>query len=158
MTPNFILLEARIRKELHQLEKLQDELNTLTKLKEQKLKSIKLRAYASILHDFYSGIEKIFISIAREVDQMVPKSEGWHRELLEQMMLDVPSRRPAVINSHLAERLQQYLGFRHRFRNLYGYELEWARMELLVLDLAPTFREFRGSLESFLDLLPEIQE
>ncbi len=57
MTPNLILLEACVRKELQQLEKLQ---------------------------------EKIFTSIAREVDQVVPKSEGWHRELLEQMMLDIP--------------------------------------------------------------------
>ncbi len=157
MTPNLILLEARIRKELQQLEKLQDELKTLTKLKEQNLKSIKLRAYASILHDYYSGIEKIFISIAREVDQVVPKSEGWHRDLLEQMMLDIPSKRPAVINSHLAEQLQQYLAFRHRFRNFYGYELEWAGMEPLVNELVPTFKEFKDNLESFLDLLPEMQ-
>lgn len=158
MTPNLILLEARIRKELDKLEKLQDELTTLAKLKEQKLKSVKIRAYASILHDFYSGIEKIFISIAREVDQVVPKSLGWHRDLLEQMTLDIPSKRPAVINGHLLRELQQYLGFRHRFRNLYGYELEWARMEPLVKDLVPIFSEFKNNLETFLDLLPEIQE
>ena len=72
-------------------------------------------------------------------------------------MLDIPSKRPAVINSHLLEQLQQYLGFRHRFRNLYGFELEWARMEILVDELVPTFKEFKDNLESFLDLLPEMQ-
>ncbi len=156
MTPNLILLEARTKKELFQLEKLQDELKLLNKFNEQKLRSIRLRAYASILHDFYSGIEKIFINIAREVDQVVPKTEAWHRELLEQMMLDIPSKRPAVIDGDLAVQLQQYLSFRHRFRNLYGYELEWARMEHLVKNLESTLKDLRNTLDNFLELLQKI--
>ncbi len=132
MTPNLILLEVRVRKELLNLEKLVVELKTITRMRELKVDSVRVRACASILHDFYSGIEKIFINIAREIDQAVPKGEGWHRQLLEQMILDIPVKRPAVIDAELAAQLQQYLSFRHRFRNLYGYELEWGKMEDLI--------------------------
>lgn len=156
MTPNLILLEARLRKELSQLEKLESELKLISKINQDKIESIKLRAYASVLHDFYSGIEKMFINIAREIDHVVPKSEGWHRQLLEQMMLDVPSKRPAVIDAELFTQLQQYLSFRHRFRNLYGYELEWAKMGELVQNMGAVFKRLKNSIEDFLDSLPDI--
>lgn len=151
MKPNLILLEARIKKELLQLYRLEDELKVLVRTREPKLESFKLRAYASILHDFYSGIEKILISIAREIDNTVPRSEGWHRQLLEQMTLELPSRRPAVIGTKLSEKLKQYLSFRHRFRNLYGFELEWARMEELIKEMGTTLKEFAKSIDDFIE-------
>ncbi|OPY57966.1 MAG: hypothetical protein A4E55_01271 [Pelotomaculum sp. PtaU1.Bin035] len=156
MTPNIILLEARLRKELFQLENLEKELKTLAKIKDLKVESIRLRAYASILHDFYSGIEKIFINIAREIDETVPKAEGWHRQLLEQMTLDISVRRPPVVDANLAAQLQQYLSFRHRFRNLYGFELEWARMEELVKNLGITLKMLKNNIENLLVFLQDV--
>lgn len=156
MSPNIVLLEARIRKELFQLEKLINELRALTRLKDIKPENIRLRAYASILHDFYSGIEKIFIHIARDIDEVVPTSGNWYRDLLEQMTLDIPPKRPAVIDAGLATQLQQYLSFRHRFRNLYGYELEWARMEELIDSMPATLKRLRNTIEDFFAVLPSI--
>lgn len=158
MTPNLILLEVRLRKEIENLEKLVEELKTTTKTRDLKVNSIRIRACASILHDFYSGIEKMFINIARETDRTVPREEGWHRELLEQMTLDIPVKRPAVIGPGLAAQLQQYLSFRHRFRNLYGYELEWGKMEELINNMEPTLKGLKDSTESFLEVLTQIVE
>lgn len=158
MTPNLILLEVRLHKELVNLEKLVEELKTVTKMRELKVNSIRIRACASILHDFYSGIEKMFINIARETDRTVPRGEGWHRELLEQMTLDIPVKRPAVIDPELAAQLQQYLSFRHRFRNLYGYELEWGKMEELINNTESTLKRLKDSLEIFLEVLAQIVE
>jgi len=156
VTPNIILLEARLRKELFQLENLENEIKALAKIKDFKVESVRLRAYASILHDFYSGIEKMFINIAREIDETVPRTEGWHRQLLEQMTLDIPAKRPAVVDVNLAVQLQQYLSFRHRFRNLYGFELDWARMEELVKNLGTTFKRLKNSIEDFLAFLQNV--
>ncbi len=158
MTPNLVLLEVRVRKELLNLEKLVREIKDITRMRELKIESVRVRACASILHDFYSGIEKIFINIAREIDQAVPKSEGWHRQLLEQMTFDIPAKRPAVIDSELAGKIQQYLGFRHRFRNLYGYELDWDKMGELIKDMEPTFMHLKDSIEKFLNILEQITE
>lgn len=156
MTPSLTLLEVRVRKELLHLEKLVEELKTVIRMRELKVNSVRVRAYASILHDFYSGMEKIFINIAREIDQTVPKSEGWHRQLLEQMTLDIPAKRPAVIDAKLAAQVQQYLSFRHRFRNLYGFVLEWGKMEELINNMELTFKLFKDRIERFLEVLAQI--
>jgi len=158
VTPNLILLEVRLRKALVNLEKLAEELKTITRMRENKFNSIRIRACASILHDFYSGIEKMFINIAKEIDRTVPRGEGWHRELLEQMTLDIPSKRPAVISLELAALLHQYMGFRHRFRNLYGYELEWGKMEELFSNMDSTLNQLKNSTENFLEVLAQIVE
>lgn len=156
MTPNIVLLEARIRKELFQLEKLEAELRSVIKMKDLKFESVRSRVYASILHDFYSGIEKVFINIAREIDRSVPGAEGWHRQLLEQMTLDIPSKRPAVIDNQLADQIHQYLSFRHRFRNLYGFELKPDKLEELTQNLGGCLKQFKKSIEIFLEVLSNI--
>lgn len=108
---------------------------------------------ASILHDFYTGVEKVFISLARELDGYVPHAEGWHRLLLEQMSLSLPDKRPALINHELAGDLQEYLAFRHRFRNLYGFELEWSRMRELVVGLPDVLERFEMAIHMLLESL-----
>jgi hypothetical protein len=158
VSPNIVLLEARVRKELFQLEKLVMELKALAKHKDLKPESIRLRAYASILHDFYSGIEKMFMRIARDIDEVVPKTDNWHRDLLEQMALEIPTKRPAIIDTGVAAQLQQYLSFRHRFRNLYGYELEWGRMEELITNMANILKRLKNNIEDFFAVLPGILE
>ena len=52
-----------------------------------------------------------------------------HKRLLNKMTLKIPGLRPAVISKELKEALDEYLRFRHVFRNVYGYLLEWKRMK-----------------------------
>ncbi len=100
----------------------------------------------------------MFINIAREIDRAMPGNQGWHREILGQMTLDIPVIRPAVIGPELASRLQQYLSFRYRFRNLYGYDLEWAKMEELINNMEFTLKQLKESMETFLETLGHIVE
>jgi len=60
-----------------------------------------------------------------------------------------------VINPELAGQLQQYLAFRHRFRNLYGFDLAWGSMEQPVKALPETLRRFNTALDNFLLMLIE---
>jgi len=50
------------------------------------------------LHGFYSGLERIFELIVRQVDQNEPYGNLWHRELLKQISHDMQDIRPAVIS------------------------------------------------------------
>lgn len=68
------------------------------------------------------------------------------------------SKRPAVISPELASQLQQYLSFSHRFRNLYGYELEWGKMEELLDNMPTTLKQLKKSIENFLEALSKIVE
>lgn len=64
-------------------------------------------------------------------------------------------RVPPLLSEELAGTLSGYLAFRHRFRNLYGFELDWTRMQPLVEDIEQTLNAFESALESFLAHLPE---
>lgn len=35
------------------------------------------------LHSFYSGVERLFELVARQVDRNVPEGGAWHRDLLQ---------------------------------------------------------------------------
>ncbi|MGB9887889.1 MAG: hypothetical protein ACPLRW_12990, partial [Moorellales bacterium] len=49
-----------------------------------------------------------------------PETLRWHKQLLNRMTLEVPEVRPPVISKDLARTLDEYLRFRHVFRNVYG--------------------------------------
>jgi hypothetical protein len=127
---NLKVLERTIKDELDKLKLLDKEKTGLLKGKPS---NYTLRAGGSILHDFYTGIEKILEDIAKEVDRRVPDGEGWHSELLHQMTLDIPGLRPSILSTATEKKLREYLGFRHLFRKRYGFELDWIKMKRLLL-------------------------
>ena len=109
-----------------------------------------LRARGSILHDFYNGVERVFVRIAREVNGGVPRAEQWRRELVRNMALDIPAVRPAVIDADLAGTLEEYLRFRHVFRNVYGAVPSAERMSSLEIRMPAILEAFRNRIRSFL--------
>ena len=91
-------LAAEIDAELANLDALEREFAN----RPQHDDSYSLRARGSILHDLYAGIERILVRIAHELNGGVPQAEQWHQQLIEDMRLDIPEVRPAVIDSALA--------------------------------------------------------
>ena len=112
-----------------------------------------LRARGSILHDFYNGIERVFVRIAEELDGGVPQGDGWHRQLVTDMSIAIPGVRPAVIDAALADALGEFLRFRHVFRNVYGFVLDPERMRPLEERLPVVLATFRTQIEAFLTWL-----
>ncbi len=49
-----------------------------------------------------------------------------------------------------AQRLYDYLTYRHRFRNLYSDALDWDLMRPLVMDMERTLAAFESDLDRFL--------
>ena len=132
------------------------ELASLTLLEEQSTgapqgdDTFSLRARGSILHDFYSGIERVFVRIAEELNGGVPQGEQWHRQLVKDMSLEIPQVRPAVIDEELARSLGDFRRFRHVFRNVYGFTLEDQRMRPLEARLPAVLAAFRRQVGEFL--------
>lgn len=58
--------------------------------------------------------------------------------------------RPALLSESLSETLQEYLDFRHVFRQAYSFELRWEKMKHLVLGLGETFQRLEQELGAFL--------
>jgi len=116
---------------------------------------VELRAMATLLHEFYTGIESIFERIAVWLGEGRPRGEFWHTDLLNRMAETREGIRPAVIDEPLRARLEEYLKFRHFFRHAYGYTLEWHRMRWKVEYMAETLEMLRQQLTAFFEKLVE---
>ena len=101
------------------------------------------------LHGFYTAVEQIFEDIARTIDQNVPDSPQWHRDLLLQMSAELKDIRPAVISRETRHCLDQYRGFRHVVRNVYTFTLFPARMTELVEKLPDCYTALSTELAQF---------
>ena len=102
----FAALKADIDHELRNFKRLAKELDDiLTATKEGSI--ARTRAVGSLLHDFYTGVEKIFSQIAIKIDQDLPAGEGWHIQLLKRMTIPIEGIRPRVIDE---DRIKGALG------------------------------------------------
>jgi hypothetical protein len=116
------------------------------------------RIIGSILHDFYTGIERVFQRIALELEGGIPASATWHKDLLDDMALEIPDVRPAIITDDLREDLESYLRFRHVFRGSYGFELEPDRMRPLFEKLESVFQRFKQQMATFLEKMTDLAQ
>jgi hypothetical protein len=105
------------------------------------------------LHSFYSGLERLFELIARHIDRDVPRSDTWHRDLLEQMARDIPEIRPAVLSRETANAADEFRRFRHLVRNVYAIDLAPAKMTALMEALPRVWPKLRDELLAFADFL-----
>ena len=115
-------------------------------------------AASVVLQDFYNTVEKSFEQIAVEIDGSLPSGDAWHYQLLKRMSVAIPGRRPAFIDQELAHTLHEYLRFRHLFRNIYGFDLYWERIEPLLVELPPVLESFLSSVDAFLLFLNSLLE
>lgn len=161
------LIEARIKEELANINYLLSELekrgfiakdDSGRRILSYADDSFMLRAIGSVLHDFYVVVENIFEIIGREIDEYIPEGLDWHIQLLRQMALEVTDVRMAVISKNTLLRLDKYRAFRHVFRNVYGFNLDAARLKDLLDDLTNTVEQFRQEIEGFLNDLKNIIE
>ncbi|MBN1613352.1 MAG: hypothetical protein JW950_02680 [Deltaproteobacteria bacterium] len=89
------VLKAQI---IDEREKLRNLLTEATEIAGREASSIHVRAGASVIHDFYTGVENIFHAVATVIDDRVPVGQGCHVELLHQMTLDIEGLRRPVIS------------------------------------------------------------
>ena len=150
-TDRFYRIIAQIQKDREELETLHREF--ASHANGDVTDSYYLRAVASNLCDFYSGVERIFVAIGKEFNGGLPTGERWHRDLLRDMQLTIERVRPAVISGDLAKVLEDFLDFRHRNRQPYGYQLEWTRMDRLVLQFSSALKRFSTEIGAFLSVM-----
>jgi ribonuclease HepT-like protein len=154
----FLLLRADIDRELRQLGEVVREGREALAWVDPSPGRLELRGVGSVLHDFYSGIERVLERIALALDGELPTGHDWHARLLERMATDVESVRPRVLSEEVAESLRPYLRLRHLFRNIYGAELRWDRCRSLVSGMEAVWTQFAGQMEVFREVLKELHD
>ncbi len=113
------------------------------------------KTIASDLAEVYSGIERIFERIVREIDMKIPRGSRWHNDLLEQMAERRPER-PPVISEKTLPRLKELLDFRHKVNNIYGDELIYEKAEEQAKPIGELFVTVSEELDTFIAFLTEI--
>jgi hypothetical protein len=150
-----LVVVGRIRQELIELQATVERAERALEAasKRERNYDLYLDSAALSLHDYYSGLERIFHQVAATVDHSEPGGREWHRELLTQMSVAIPRVRPAVLSQSTAKMLDEYRAFRHVVRNVYTSELDPERVERLVGQLHQTFQTAEEEIRAFADVL-----
>lgn len=142
---------AQVRFEIKQIDQLfMVYANLLERAQQRAPDPVEVAAIASVLHSFYNGMENIFLSIAKGLDLQVPTGSQWHRDLLVQMSQKTKNR-GGVISVELAQKLADYLGFRHFYRHSYSFFLEWNELKKLSASLQEVWAQVKDELYGFLE-------
>jgi len=71
-------------------------------------------------------------------------------ELLDKAFLSEENRKQ-IFTNEIKETMEEYMKFRHFIRHAYGFQLEWERMEELILGLNDFWEIIKGSIYNFIE-------
>ena len=155
--PRFAVLRADISRELESVRRLAAEAEAWESQLADWPEVVRVRTTGGILHDFYCGVERIFRHIATRIDEDLPSGPDWHLQLLQRMATDIEAVRPAVLDRGTVRQLDEYLRFRHLFRNIYGFELEWERCRELFSELPAVLARLEQQFTAFDEFLRTLE-
>lgn len=151
------VLVARLQNELARLEQVVAVAETQALKAKQTQDEDFLQAAALSLQNYYMGVERIFEEVAKQVDQALPTGPSSHQQLLEQMRLEIPATRPAVLAAETVPRIDTFRAFRHVVMHRYGFELQPQRVAELVEQLAECQAFLSRDVQNFCQLLLQIE-
>ena len=154
----YSVLVARLKKELTQIDQAVQAAASQAKKAKTTGDADYLQAAAFSLQNFYMGVERVFEEIAKQVDESLPTGASSHRELLEQMGLEIDQVRPAVLQAKTLEELNEYRGFRHVAIHRYGFELYPDRVQALVETLPDCQIHFSADIKIFCTFLLNLDQ
>ncbi len=105
-----------------------------------RLSPLELAGVATLIHNFYNGLENILKQVSQAKSFSLPIGTSWHQQLLNS------SVERQLISAKLSNKLKDYLAFRHFFSHGYALNLKAELMEPLVLNISETFSDFKMEL------------
>lgn len=153
MTPRHAVLLGQLQQFLTDLQHVVDRSQQILQKYQATQDDDYVGTLALNLHGFYTGVERCFEEIARQIDETVPSGTDWHRRLLRQMSAEVPNLRPPVIQTQTYHSIDEYRSFRHVVWNVYTFDLQPDRVVALTEKLTDSFIALRTDIEAFCNFL-----
>ncbi|MGI6610660.1 MAG: hypothetical protein ACOX4G_09125 [Limnochordia bacterium] len=155
MMRQYAVLAGRLRQEIAQIEHIVLRVQAVCQNADLE-DTIKSESLALNLQSFYTGVERLLQLVASSLDGGIPKGSDRHRQLLQQMIIEVHTVRPAILRPTTARSLDEYLRFRHIVRNLYAFELDNQRIQPLASGLQSVYEELKQDIDHFVSFLDEV--
>ena len=112
------------------------------------LSNIEIAGVGALLHNFYSGVEKILKDIVRSKGISLPDGATWHRDLIDLAV------KHHIILEGTAAGLTPYLAFRHFFVHGYVFLLDPEKLEPLLQEVDKVLNRLMSDLKKY--NIPEI--
>lgn len=154
MTVKYVVLKDEIAEEFAKLDKLVKKI--LTARQKHGGNEIFIEFAAMNLQSYYTGLERILRKVATKIDGSIPEGDRWHKDLLDQVSIEIPQVRPAVISKSLRDELIDYLAFRHVIRNVYPFDINVQKVEELLDKLSAAHQHLTNEIEVFREFLGQI--
>ncbi len=156
-TGELLVIATDLELELGQMKRLEQAILAVQREIQRDPKHAKLfyEVQALKLHNFYTGCERIFSLIVSEFNGGKPSGYDWHKRLLQRMTV-AQQERPPVISAETAQRLDEYLGFRHVVRNVYAFDLDTERVARLIQTYPAVWQQFEQEIQEFITWLKEL--
>lgn len=110
------------------------------------------------LQSFYTAGERIFLLVARLVDNSVPTGDNWHQQLLAQMSVAISELRQPVLRETTQLNLDEFRRFRHVVRSRYAHQLDPEWVIALAEKLADVSQELIQDCQAFCEGLKATEE
>lgn len=147
------ILEAELNKQRQEIDKI------YVRIDERRSKinnETGIESLAYQLHNLYCAYEDLFKIVAAAFENNIEEGITWHKELIRRMTISIKGIRPNLICEESMNLLSELRSFRYFFRHAYGYELDPAKVKL-VLEKAIRLKEifikdadkFLGNLEKW---------
>jgi hypothetical protein len=135
-------MKEKVEAEYENITRLLDEMPDKERL--PYLSFLELAGVATLLHNFYNGVENILKQCMISKNLSIPSSNSWHKDLL------TSSVQNNILTSETMFLLGEYLAFRHFFSHAYALDLYADKMEPLVENIQSTFVAFKAEIDIIL--------
>jgi hypothetical protein len=142
-------INQEINKVLQASQELEIYLTSFSNQSDRIYKNALINSIALNLHGIYTGIERIFEDIAKEIDHRLPTGDKWHRDLLDQMTVNIPNVRKAVISEETRLILDELRRFRHVVRSAYSLQLDEEKVLIMANQTVNYYQAIINEIQFF---------
>jgi hypothetical protein len=136
-------LKAKVQAESENIEQTLNEMPAYIQL--PNLSILELAGVATLIHNFYNGIENVLKQIFMARNLSLPNGDAWHNDLLNNAVEN------QIISLRTKEMLKEYLAFRPFSTHAYALDLYPQRMEPLVEKCEAIYQLFKDEINQFID-------